>query len=260
MKGKYVETKRTTVTPEELREALRELLSKRGIEASEHALTGLVAMSAHETGSWNSCYNYNLGNVKAGTDWPGLYMCLKGVWEVLSGVTRWFDPDGETVGRNGPPKGPRHPVPPGHPQTRFRAYPSLRDGVEGWVIKMTTTYKRSTQVLLDGGSTDLFLASLKAQKYFTGDLEKYQASVRSFYTKFNAPRETRRTLRQGMTGDDVKGLQSTLGLVTDGQFGPITDAAVRRFQERYGLVADGVVGPKTWAYVDKVRALTSKRT
>jgi hypothetical protein len=53
-------------------------------------------------------------------------------------------------------------------------------------------------------------------------------------------------LRRGSAGPNVKYLQSVLGIKADGQFGPITDRAVRAFQAANGLKVDGIVGPITW--------------
>ena len=60
------------------------------------------------------------------------------------------------------------------------------------------------------------------------------------------------TLRRGSKGEAVKVLQTLLNqhgyqLVIDGDFGYITEAAVKGFQRDSVLVADGIVGPKTWA-------------
>jgi len=58
-------------------------------------------------------------------------------------------------------------------------------------------------------------------------------------------------LQMGSSGDEVKDLQKALlrkGINTgavDGEFGPKTMDAVKRFQEKAGLAADGIVGPKT---------------
>lgn len=56
-----------------------------------------------------------------------------------------------------------------------------------------------------------------------------------------------RTLRIGMQGDDVKFLQTVLGVSIDGSFGPKTKAALIAFQIKKGLSPDGVFGPKTRA-------------
>ena len=54
-------------------------------------------------------------------------------------------------------------------------------------------------------------------------------------------------LREGSTGPAVAAVQRLFGVTPDGDFGPITLAAVRGFQARHGLVVDGQVGSHTLA-------------
>lgn len=53
-------------------------------------------------------------------------------------------------------------------------------------------------------------------------------------------------LREGSRGENVRQLQSKLGLNADGVFGRRTTEAIRNFQTKNGLNPDGIVGPKTW--------------
>ena len=53
-------------------------------------------------------------------------------------------------------------------------------------------------------------------------------------------------LKIGSKGEDVKKLQSKLGLSADGVFGPGTESAVKKWQSSNGLTADGIVGEGTW--------------
>jgi len=55
------------------------------------------------------------------------------------------------------------------------------------------------------------------------------------------------TLRRGSKGEEVKQMQTKLGLSADGDFGPGTEAALKKWQAANGLTADGVAGPKTIA-------------
>lgn len=59
------------------------------------------------------------------------------------------------------------------------------------------------------------------------------------------------TLRRGAKGESVELLQEMLNVkgiqvAVDGDFGVLTEDAVRSFQNANGLTVDGVVGPKTW--------------
>lgn len=73
-----------------------------------------------------------------------------------------------------------------------------------------------------------------------------------------------RILKKGMTGEDVKYLQSSLNSVgnyniaVNGSFDSNTDAAVKAFQKSAGLKADGIVGNKTTSALDKKMQSNSK--
>ena len=53
-------------------------------------------------------------------------------------------------------------------------------------------------------------------------------------------------LKNGSKGEEVKQLQTLLGLTADGSFGPMTETKVKEWQAANGLTADGIVGPGTW--------------
>jgi lysozyme len=58
------------------------------------------------------------------------------------------------------------------------------------------------------------------------------------------------TLRAGNKGQEVKRLQCHLGTGADGDFGPITDAAVRNYQSLHGLTVDGIAGSQTLGHLN----------
>lgn len=73
----------------------------------------------------------------------------------------------------------------------------------------------------------------------------------------------RQTLRRGATGPAVEALQQRLLQLradlspfgADGDFGKLTDKAVRAFQRTAGVAVDGVVGPVTWRRLDDAEEL-----
>lgn len=71
-------------------------------------------------------------------------------------------------------------------------------------------------------------------------------------TKTQSKKATARELGNGDSGQDVARVQAQLnrkmgaGLAADGDFGPLTDQAVKAFQTSRGLTADGIVGADTY--------------
>lgn len=65
-------------------------------------------------------------------------------------------------------------------------------------------------------------------------------------------------LKLGSIGDEVKKLQRILKIVIDGDFGPITEKAVKAFQQKMGLLVDGIVGPKSWEKLEEAETPTEE--
>ena len=59
--------------------------------------------------------------------------------------------------------------------------------------------------------------------------------------------ESKPVARAARSGGGVAALQRKLGVTADGDFGPGTERALKRWQRRHGLTADGVAGPQTRA-------------
>lgn len=62
------------------------------------------------------------------------------------------------------------------------------------------------------------------------------------------------SFKKGMKGPGVIDLQKLLGVTADGDFGPKTEAAVKKWQKEHNLVVDGIAGPKTMASLKKDNA------
>src|ERR1043166_537533 len=117
------------------------------IEAAELA----VAHSALETGWWKECWNWNLGNAKAGP-YEAMY-CFRECGEELPANSVDRNDARLTVmkeyERNGTPY-LSVLFKPNHPMCRFRAFSSLEDAVADHIAMMKKTFPKSWIALQSG--------------------------------------------------------------------------------------------------------------
>jgi len=144
--GTQVNAVRTPATAQQVFSAIQnEWASTVGGTPTQSALIIMVTQSALETNSWQSMWNWNIGNL-AGTG-SAYYVMLK----AYTGVTR-----------------------------PYRAYASLNDGTSAYLSLMASRYSAAVQSAMTG-DLDGFASNLKAQGYYEEAESSYLSALESRY-------------------------------------------------------------------------------
>lgn len=164
-----------------------------------------LSKSALETGRWKKIHCNNWGNVKAGTTYRGMYTAFL-LNEILNGKIVWFAPEGQLAGGPGTALvGQRWEVPPGHPQTRMRAYANRFDGAYSYVEFVAGgRYAKAWQELLKGNPAG-YSKALKAAGYYTADEALYTKGVVGLFNEFEG-KLAGRTVPEYEIDDDAQDL------------------------------------------------------
>jgi len=125
----------------------------------------ILAQWQLETGSGQSCWNYNLGNIKyvaKKDEDPNIkYHMLKGTWEIINGKKVIFDPP--------------------HPASWFLAFDSLEEGMEHHLKFLAGKRWKHSWAAVIKGDPDEFAIRLKEQRYYTAPLEDYKKLMNYYY-------------------------------------------------------------------------------
>ncbi|MGC6493604.1 MAG: peptidoglycan-binding domain-containing protein [Myxococcota bacterium] len=127
-------------------------------------------------------------------------------------------------------------------------YRDYRGHQSPYVYSGTTAYERGKYVAdgqYSGSTVDSQLGVIPMVRLAAGDLTPAELEGENDLWMLGD-----RTLRDGLSGSDVRQLQLKLNeagypVGVDGNYGPGTAEAVRRFQQDYDLGADGIAGPDT---------------
>lgn len=85
---------------------------------------------------------------------------------------------------------------------------------------------------------------VKVQKEVNGCICRNPRTPEAIYIEIPYPGYL---IKKGMRGPVVGKIQKKVAVEVDQRFGPITEAAVRRWQKLHRLKVDGLVGEKTWS-------------
>ena len=122
---------------------------------------------------------------------------------------------------------------------QYGLFESERDSI---VLRLSTPYE------LDDKESDTF-AEAFSNKMFEMGYEDFEIETSL----------TEAVLKRGAKGPKVKKLQYDLGVQpADGDFGPATEKAVKKFQKLYQLKPDGIVGPNTQKMINKTVSISLK--
>ena len=125
---------------------------------------------------------------------------------------------------------------------RIEQYGLFESEGDSVVLRLSTPYE------LDNEESDTF-AEAFANKMFEMGYDDFEIETSL----------TEAVLKRGAKGPKVKKLQYDLGVQpADGDFGPATEKAVKKFQKLYQLKPDGMVGPNTQKMINKTVSISLK--
>lgn len=167
----------TIATARDIATALRDVWEEATL--SDGTIPLLLAQSALETGHWKQCWNWNLGNSKAGKGWTGeicQYPCGENFIVEKMSVEIKFRPPARACS--------------------FQSFRTLEDGARNYLTLLQKRFAPAWHAVVSGDAT-AFVRRIKAMNYFTGPIDDwtdskgkrqlgYLSSVQSLQRRFLA--------------------------------------------------------------------------